>query len=150
GPPWRLAITRPKRTLEAFLYAGVTTVLDLGNLTPDVFRLREEIRRGDVLGPRLFAAGPMFTASGGHPVALLRLALPVVAPLVRRPALLARGRHPAGSTARVAELLVENPDVVKVAIDRIPLDAPRIAREVIAAITSAAHEHGIRCVAHVG
>jgi imidazolonepropionase-like amidohydrolase len=76
GPPWQLTIPRPQRNFEAFLYAGVTTVLDLGGLTPDIFRLRSAIRRGEVLGPRLFAAGPMFTTPGGHPVALLRLTLP--------------------------------------------------------------------------
>jgi imidazolonepropionase-like amidohydrolase len=76
GPPWKLTLPAPEENLEAFLYAGVTTVLDLGNLTPQVFRQRDKIHAGAILGPRFYAAGPMMTAPGGHPVGLLRLALP--------------------------------------------------------------------------
>jgi imidazolonepropionase-like amidohydrolase len=47
-------------------------------------------------------------------------------------------------------LAVERPDVLKVAVDRLPPEAPRISLDVIAAITAASHEHGIRAVAHVG
>src|SRR3982750_1192487 len=45
-------------TLAAFLYAGVTTALDLGGLSPDVFAVRAAIAKHDKLGPRLYAAGP--------------------------------------------------------------------------------------------
>src|SRR5207245_1644734 len=62
--------------LAAFLYAGVTTVLDLGNLTPEVFRERSRVATGAHLGPRLYAAGPVFTAPGGHPAEVLRAWLP--------------------------------------------------------------------------
>jgi hypothetical protein len=40
--------------------------------------------------------------------------------------------------------------VLKIAVDRVPFEAPRLTPEVIAALAASAHEHRIRCVAHVG
>jgi imidazolonepropionase-like amidohydrolase len=150
GPPWRLALPHPERNLEAFLYAGVTTVLDLGNLTPNVFRLRDAVARGEVLGPHVFAAGPMFTAPGGHPVALLRLALPWWLRWYVIPRFSREVATPQEARTQVGELVGGHPDVLKIAVDRAPFEAPRITPEVIAALAASAHEHGIRCVAHIG
>lgn len=49
------------------LYAGFTTVRDVGAGPSDaIFALRDGIERGDVLGPRLFAAGSTISVTGGH------------------------------------------------------------------------------------
>ncbi|MEZ4587311.1 MAG: amidohydrolase family protein [Gemmatimonadales bacterium] len=53
-------------TLRAFLYNGVTTVLDPGNVTSFVKQLRDEIEAGRLAGPRLYYAGPVL--DGGKPV----------------------------------------------------------------------------------
>lgn len=59
GPPLEAA-------LRANLYAGVTTVVDLGGPT-SIFELRDQVAAGEVLGPNILATGPMFTATGSHP-----------------------------------------------------------------------------------
>ena len=41
-----------------------------------IFQLRDRGRAGVVLGPHLYAAGPMFTAPNGHPVGLMRTTVP--------------------------------------------------------------------------
>jgi len=46
-----------QQTLSAFLYSGVTTVLDVGNPTEWVTRQRDRINNGELLGPRFFATG---------------------------------------------------------------------------------------------
>jgi imidazolonepropionase-like amidohydrolase len=149
-PPWRRSIPSVEENLTAFLYAGVTTVLDAAAATPAIFRLRDAVREGRTLGPRLYAAGPIFTTPGGHPAAALRLALPwwlrwyVVSHLTREVG------TPEEARAAVAALLPQHPDVLKVAIDRIPLDAPRIAPDIVAAVVGAGHAAGVRAVAHVG
>jgi len=150
GPPWKFELTAPEENLEAFLYAGVTTVLDLGNLTPDVFRQRDKIRAGTILGPRLYAAGPMMTAPGGHPVGLLRSALPWWLRWYVIPRFSRELATPEAARGAVDELVADHADFLKVAIDRVPLDAPRISREVIAAVCEEGHAHGVRTVAHVG
>lgn len=49
------------------LMAGFTTVRDLGAFGGDaVFALRDGINRGDVVGPRIFAAGSIISVTGGH------------------------------------------------------------------------------------
>ena len=48
------------------LMAGFTTVADLGAENQAIFALREGIRRGDVMGPRIIAAGSAVSIHGGH------------------------------------------------------------------------------------
>ncbi|QBX38140.1 amidohydrolase family protein [Brevundimonas sp. S30B] len=48
------------------LRAGFTTVADLGGSNEAVFALRDAIRRGDVAGPRILAAGSSVSVHGGH------------------------------------------------------------------------------------
>jgi hypothetical protein len=46
-----------QRYLKALLYAGVTTVLDAGNVQPFVVQMRDEIAAGRLVGPRIYCAG---------------------------------------------------------------------------------------------
>lgn len=48
------------------LMAGFTTVADLGADNKAIFALRDGIRRGDVAGPRIIAAGSAVSIHGGH------------------------------------------------------------------------------------
>jgi imidazolonepropionase-like amidohydrolase len=148
SPPWRTDIPRIDENLGAYLYAGVTTVLDAASLSPAVFRLRDDLRSGKKLGPHFYAAGPMLTSPNGHPVGLMRAWLPwylrwyVVSHLTRELA------TPADAERAVAALLPEQPDVLKIAVDE--TDGVPLAPEVIAAIVAAGHAHGVRSVAHIG
>ena len=48
------------------LMAGFTTVADLGASNEAIFALRNAVRRGDVVGPRIIAAGSSVSIHGGH------------------------------------------------------------------------------------
>jgi imidazolonepropionase-like amidohydrolase len=48
-----------RRYMNALLYAGVTTVLDTGNVEPFIVQLRAEVAAGRVLGPRIYCVGPL-------------------------------------------------------------------------------------------
>ena len=52
--------------LASFLYAGVTTVLDVGNRPEHILPLRADERAGRILAPRVFAAGNLITYPGSH------------------------------------------------------------------------------------
>ena len=71
APPWVGAFPDADRNLEAFLYCGVTTVLDPADLEPDAFERRDAVAAGKLVGPTIFASGPMLTAVGGHPIPVL-------------------------------------------------------------------------------
>lgn len=45
---------------------GITTIRDLGDRGYLGVALRDRFRRGDVMGPRILAAGPPLTTPGGH------------------------------------------------------------------------------------
>jgi imidazolonepropionase-like amidohydrolase len=55
-----------QRYLDALLYAGVTTVLDVGNSQPLVLQFRQETAQGRLRGPRIYCAGAMIDS--GDPV----------------------------------------------------------------------------------
>src|SRR5262249_17554991 len=152
NPPGQVgALPDPKANLAAFLYAGVTTVLDLGNLAPAVFRERDRVASGAELGPRLYAAGPVFTAPGGHPAEVLRAWLPWYLRWYVVPRATREVATPADGRDAVAALLPERPDVLKLAIDAGARgDGPRPPVETIAAITAAGHAAGVRSIAHIG
>src|SRR5262249_41328620 len=132
------------------LSAGVTTGLDLGSLTPAVFAERQRVASGGRLGPRLYAAGPVFTAHGGHPVPILRAGLPWFARWYVLPRVVREVGSPDEARAAVAALLPENPDLLKIVVDVDTGDTPRLDPSTIAAIVAAGHAAGVRSIVHVG
>ena len=46
-----------QRTLNAYLYAGVTSILDIGNKHDFIVNLRDQINSGERMGPRIFPVG---------------------------------------------------------------------------------------------
>jgi imidazolonepropionase-like amidohydrolase len=151
-PPWQVGkLPDIGENLAAFLYAGVTTVLDLGNLSPAVFRTRDAVASGTQLGPHLRAAGPIFTAPGGHPAEVLRAALPWYLRWYVLPRATREVATPDEARRAVETLLPEHPDVIKIAVDAgAEGNVPRLRPETIAAIATAGHAAGVRSIAHIG
>ena len=54
------------RALHGYLYGGVTTIYDCGNLPDYIFALREQERSGVITSPRIFATGGIVTYPGSH------------------------------------------------------------------------------------
>ncbi len=54
------------RHLIQLLASGVTTIRDLGCYDKVDLEIRSLVRSGRVIGPDMFAAGPMLTMTGGH------------------------------------------------------------------------------------
>ncbi|HEX4860797.1 MAG TPA: hypothetical protein VFV07_06135, partial [Rhizomicrobium sp.] len=46
-----------EQALASYLYAGVTTVLDVGNIPENILPLRADERAGKILSPHIFATG---------------------------------------------------------------------------------------------
>ena len=58
--------TRGIRMLHSYLYAGVTSVFDAGNVPDYILGLRADERNGDLVSPRIFATGSIVTYPGSH------------------------------------------------------------------------------------
>lgn len=63
---WDFARFRPD-VRRKLLEAGVTSVRDVGGPQDAMFDLKAKLTNGEIAGPRMFIAGPIFTAPGGHP-----------------------------------------------------------------------------------
>ena len=101
---------------EAFLYAGVTTILVAAG-SDEVASFKHQQREGLALGPTVFWGGPGLTAPGGHPIPLLRAMLPWPASwlVTRNVPTAADGTE---ALERVGEIVAEHqPDFVKIVYD---------------------------------
>jgi imidazolonepropionase-like amidohydrolase len=119
---------------EAF---GVGAVLALGSDTEAVFPLRELSRRGELPGAVLFTAGAGFGVKG---------ALPPVAMGMTR---VNRPETPEEARRQVRELAAHKPDAVKLWVDDLFGQLPKMEPAIYAAIIDEAHRRGIRVAAHV-
>lgn len=131
APPWQLAIPDPDASLRAYLYCGVTTVLDPGDLVTQAFTRRAQVASGALLGPHIFAAGPMLTAPGGHPIEIFDNLVPWYLRWYLVPRATRQLDSPEAARAAVKELADLHADVIKLAVDAIPADGPRLRREEI-------------------
>ncbi|MBK6688685.1 MAG: amidohydrolase family protein [Deltaproteobacteria bacterium] len=132
-PPANLA----RLQLQAFLRNGVTGIGDLGSPSEGIFPDRAESQR-NLIFPRIWAAGPMLTAEGGHPCG--QEALPVCQPV----------RGIADAEQAVQAIEAEQPDFYKLIIEpgwRSPL--PTVDADTVMAIYSAATTRNRPLWAHV-
>lgn len=150
GPPWVVGLPNEDANLQGFLYAGVTTVLDTGSMAPDAYERRDRIARGEQLGPTTYEAGPIVTARGGHPVAIFSESLPALLGWYVLPRMTREVDTPQEGQAAAADIVGMGADVMKVVVDRIPSDVPRITNEALAAAVGEARKHDVRAVAHIG
>ena len=72
APPWSRESPNPDHNLEAHLFSGVTTVVDLGGRLTSLKEAQTRVETHGVEGPRLFFAGPMVTVPDGYPLAVFR------------------------------------------------------------------------------
>ncbi len=61
-----IILARAAGYLRAYLRAGVTAVRDLGSRAGSAIGLAQAVERGFLPGPRVVAAGPVITPTGGH------------------------------------------------------------------------------------
>lgn len=54
------------RALHSYLYSGVTSVYDAGNVPEFILGLRADERAGEISSPRIFATGAIVTYPGSH------------------------------------------------------------------------------------
>jgi len=63
---WNIARNRPD-VRRKLIESGVTSVRDVGGPQDAMLDLKSALAGGEIAGPRIFIAGPIFTAPGGHP-----------------------------------------------------------------------------------
>lgn len=148
GMMWSYVRHRPD-VRRAFLTRGVTTVRSVGDPVGyryGVLKRKRQIARRNLAGPRLLAAGPTFTAPGGHPAGtiyegndwLIRHATRQVT-------------HPDTARTQVRALAEQGADGIKVIYEDGSPErgrVPRLDRDVMAATIDEAQEQNLWVAAH--
>ncbi len=128
---------------------GVTSIRSLGDFFPDMIRLRDKIASGKLKGPRIFNAGPIFTAKGGSPAATVYAGYPyIIEHCSRQVADAKTGRE---EIKKVAEGGV---DCIKILVGNMdywhyPEKVAKISWDVVEALIDEAHKHNLRVTVHV-
>ncbi len=150
APTWNAGIPDPDANLRAYLYSGVTTVLDPGDPSPDALERRARVATGALIGPRIYTAGPLLTCAGGHPIALVEAFAPWWIRWYLVPRVAVALESAAQAEEVVDRLAAQDVDVIKIIVDRIPLTAPRMSVDVMRAVVARGESHGLRSIAHIG
>ena len=147
--PWNNYKADLEYNLSAYLYAGVTTVYDLGGLASDIQSIADDVSSGKTMGPNVYHTHIPITVKNGHPIPLSEEILPwpinsmlnSISPIIDSP--------------EEAEKLIKNytskgVDYVKVICDQIPPGSPEITFAQLKAVVDAAHAKGYKVFVHIG
>lgn len=150
APPWNETGVDVTSNMRAFLYCGVTTVLDAAGMSSDSFNRRDKVNGGFHFGPHIYAAGPMVTAPGGHPLPLLNAGAPWWIRWYAAPRMVQEAGTADAARQAVTNIAGMRPDFIKIVVDSIPSDAPHLSRAALRAAVDEAHVRGVRVIAHIG
>lgn len=130
---------------KKFLEYGVTTIQSLGDVHPQIITLSDKVSTNKLAGPRLFAAGPILTSPGGHPVSTIYQG---------RDRLIENAARQLDDTARAREVVnnldSDSVDKIKIVYTAGPDSSlPRMEYDVLNAIVDEAHNQELRVVAHI-
>ncbi|NOY69705.1 MAG: amidohydrolase family protein [Deltaproteobacteria bacterium] len=152
-PPWYPVMPDRKlieRNLSAFVYAGITSVFDMGGPPYDMESTGKRIAAEDKINPRLFYVGKILTKKGGHPCYMLDNLMPWPGGAIAirkvvdqisdkddiRPAILENKAHGATMT--------------KIVIDQLPLGIPSLYEDLTREIVAQSKKEGLTLCAHIG
>jgi imidazolonepropionase-like amidohydrolase len=150
APPWKFKLPNPERNLQAYLYCGITSIVDVGGGVPAVLDRRDAVQSGKLLGPHMKASGPHFTTHGGHPVALLKTFVPWPVSSWLEDEFAFQVDTIEEVDAAMDKLIWRHPDLIKVTSDQLPLGVPTIKLEIAKKVVERAHRANMRVAAHVG
>ncbi len=136
----RLVLSLMERNAERELYSGVTTARQVGTVGFLDVVLRDRIGRGERIGPRILAAGPPISITGGHGH---QIATIIDGPIAARRAVRIAARE------RVDVIKVTSTGGVSDSLRVGEAGEPQMAPDEIEAIVEEAHRKGLIVTAHV-
>jgi imidazolonepropionase-like amidohydrolase len=129
--------------LRAYLEMGFTTIQSVGDYLASSLEVRRRLATGELAGPRLLVSGPIFTATGGHPVSTACRGWDFCRDFFAI-------EVDDADTARteVRELANAGVDAIKAAFESLPPGAPKLTDEVFAAIAEEARLQDLPLLVH--
>lgn len=152
NPPWYLTLPDPRHAATSTVYAGITTVLDVGGDTAVLSRLKASIARGAWLGPRIYYAGPGLTVEDGYPLDMMKDVYGDLAFASIEGKHFLAIRDVADIERQVDDIADQGGSFVKLMVASIPPmepPAPQLSEAMVVAATRRAHERGLKVAAHI-
>lgn len=147
--PWENKKADIAYNLQAYLYAGVTTIYDLGGLAWDLEKISRKVENYEILGPSIYHTHIPITVKNSHPIPLTELMLPW--PLNGLVNTLSPTIENASEATELIEDYVKNEvDYVKIICDQIPPGSPQMTFEQMKALIDATHAEGKKAFVHIG
>jgi imidazolonepropionase-like amidohydrolase len=143
-------IPNPKRNMSAYLYAGITTVIDMGGSLRDLDGFSSALEKANIAAPRLYYAGKLLIKKGGHPAPMIKLlSFWPISSLV-----ISSMTYEIEPGADIEKMIQENTDhgarMVKVVVDDIPFGIPVLDTEELKRIVGIANKKQLPVMAHIG
>ena len=137
-----LRVLRGSKRAKSYVDQGITSIKDLGNsgIYLDV-SLRDAINEGSILGPRIFASGPILAAEGGQIYGVLPEHQDIIGLEYR----IISG--PEDAKNAVNEHVNQNVDVIKICADNIP-NKTYLTVDEIKSVVNTAHAYHLKVTAH--
>ena len=137
-----LRVLRGAKRAKSYLDVGFTSIKDLGNsgLFLDV-ALRDAIKEGIIEGPRIFASGPIISATGGQIYGVSPKHQNIIDLEYRIVKSVEDGK------IAVREHVNQNVDLIKIASDNIP-NITRLSIDEMKSIVETAHSYNLTVTAH--
>ncbi len=147
--PWENYKANLNFNLEAYLYAGVTTVYDLGGIGGNLEKIQQKVIAGNIPGPNIYHTHIPITVKNSHPIPLTEQMLPWplksmvngISPTIERPL---------EAETLLKKYIKSEVDFVKVIMDQIPPGSPEMSYKQLKAIVSEAHNLDKKVIVHIG
>ena len=139
-----------ERNLSSFLYAGVTTVFDMGGPLYDLEALTQRIASEEEVNPRFFYAGKMLTKKGGHPDPMFREIIFWPADIMMIKMLTFSIEDQNDIADAIAENKAHGSSLTKIMVDQIPLGIPSLYEDLIRDIVIESDKAGMVVGSHIG
>ncbi len=147
--PWENIPANVEYNLQAYLYAGITTVYDLGGLSSDLKKLANAVATEEIVGPSIFHTHIPITIKNSHPIPLTEQMLPwplnkfvnMISPTIDKP-----------NEARelIGSYLKKDVDYVKIVCDEIPPGSPTMNYAQLKALVDEVHRQDKKAIVHIG
>jgi imidazolonepropionase-like amidohydrolase len=158
-PIWAAGLPNLDDIAQAYVYAGVTTALVM-QASGAQYALAARARKGEVVAPHLYMAGPRITAPDGFPINLYRALLPWPMSSLLTASILTAAT-PEEARTHVDEMARRyHPDFCKLTSDAFPPSSgangadmppvPTLSRQTLIAAIERCEAKGMRPTAHLG
>lgn len=147
--PWKNVKPKIYYNLEAYLYAGITTIYDLGGMANKLSKISTKLETDELLGPSLFHTHIPVTIKNSHPIPLAKLMLPKIFGFLAN-FIFPTIQKESDAKKIVKSFIKKKVDYMKLSCDKIPPGSPEMPLKFLKALVRESHDNNLKVFVHIG